>query len=88
MNQARFSKGEVERLLGTRVRTCADLMDVPAGTLGQVNGWWETGRAGEYDVIVRFDPVLTARPAIKVLSKSDFRSLAQEAPKVAPSPAG
>jgi hypothetical protein len=80
MNQARFSKDEAERLLGTRVRTCDDLTDVPAGTPGQVNGWQEVGRAGEYAVIVRFDPVLTARPVIKALSKSDFRSIAQEAP--------
>jgi hypothetical protein len=68
-------------LFGARVRTCADLTDVPAGPPGQVNGWQEAGRAGEYDVIVRFEPVLTARPVIKWLSKSDFHSLALEAPR-------
>jgi hypothetical protein len=69
----------VERLFGARVRACADLTDVPAGTPGQVNAWQEAGRAGEYDVIVRFEPVLTARPVIKWLSKFDFLSFVQEA---------
>jgi hypothetical protein len=79
MNRDRFSKDEAERLVGARVRIRADLTDVPEGTPGQVAGWQEAGREGKYDVIVRFDPVLTTRPVIKVLSKSDFRSLAQEA---------
>jgi hypothetical protein len=79
MNQARFTKDEAERLVGARIRTGADLTGVPTGTLGQVVGQREAGRVGECDVIVRFDPVLTARPVIKVLSKSDFRLLAQEA---------
>lgn len=81
MNITRFSKAEAERLLGARVQTRADLAALPTGTRGQVDGLQEAGRAGEYDVIVRFDPVLTAQPVIKWLSKSDFRSLMQEAPR-------
>jgi len=77
MNRARFNKDEAERLLGTRIRTCVALTGVPSGALGQVNGWQEAGRAGECDVIVRFEPILTTRPLIKSLSKSDFFSLLQ-----------
>ncbi len=80
MARARFTKDEAERLVGARVRTRADLTGVQAGTFGQVIGRREAGRAGEYDVIVRFDPILTTRPVIKWLSKFDFLSFAQEAP--------
>lgn len=81
MNQARFSKDEAVRLLGTSIRTCVDLTGVPSGALGQVAGWQEAGRAGECEVIVRFEPVLTTRPVITSFSKSDFLSLLQEAPR-------
>ena len=81
MNQAQFTKDEAQKLLGTRVQTCADLTDVPAGTLGLVNGLQEVNGSGEYRVSVRFDPALTRDPVIKWLSKSDFLSFVKEAPQ-------
>lgn len=78
MEHTRFSKTEAESLQGKRIRTSVDLADVPAGTPGQVRGWQEAGREGKYDLIVRFEPVLTSQPVLKWLSKSDYDSFVEE----------
>ena len=78
MQRRRFTRAEAEGLFGQRVEATIDLLLVPASTSGQVNGWQEQGRVGEYDVIVRFEPVLTTQPIIKWLSKSDFYSAIKE----------
>jgi hypothetical protein len=79
MKRKRFTKTEVEALLGKRVRARVDLGDVLAGTPGQVYdrqaaGWEE----GYYDVIVRFEPSLTIKPVLKWLSKSDYTYQVEE----------
>ena len=78
MERRRFTRSEDEALMGQRVEATIDLTDVPTGTPGQVNGWQEQGRVGEYDVIVCFEPVLTTQPVIKWLSKVDFHSSLKE----------
>jgi hypothetical protein len=78
MNRTRFTRSEAEKLVGTHVKTRADLSDVPAGTLGEIDGWQETERSDTYDVIVRFEPSLTTKPVLKWLSKSDYQTLLKE----------
>ena len=77
MKPQRFTKAEAESLQGKRIRARA-FIDVPQGAFGQINGWQEAEAVGTYNVIARFEPVLTAKPVLKWLSKSDYLQLVEE----------
>jgi hypothetical protein len=78
MQKSRFTQTEAQNKMGKTVRALCDLTDVPPGTPGQVNGWQEAERIGEYDVVVRFEPTLTESPVLKWLSKSDYANFIEE----------